>query len=170
MEDDQFTEDSQRIKEDQFTEDDRFFMREALREAQAAYNKDEVPIGAVIVKDGQIIGRGHNLTVKEKDPTFHAEMVAMKNALRTTGGWRLPNCRMYVTIEPCAMCAGAIVLARLEALYIGASDPKAGGAGSLFDIPRDKRLNHQAKVYTGLLEDECKEIVQQFFKEKRKKG
>lgn len=142
-------------------------MSEALREARLAYSEDEVPIGAVVVKDGLIIGRGHNKTCQLKDPTAHAEMIAIREALKYAGGWRLLNCRIYVTIEPCAMCAGAIVLSRFEALYTGAPDPKGGACGSLFDIVRDQRLNHQINVQSGILEKECKEIVQQFFLEKR---
>ena len=139
-------------------------MLEALKEAQKARDLGEVPIGAVIVKDGCIIGRGHNLTESAKDPTAHAEMQAIRQAAAALGGWRLSGCEMYVTAEPCAMCAGAIVWARLARLYIGTMDPKAGACGSVFNIPQEERLNHQVEIHTGLMEDECARILKDFFR------
>ncbi len=139
-------------------------MLEALKEAQKARDLGEVPIGAVIVRDGCIIGRGHNLTESAKDPTAHAEMQAIRQAAAALGGWRLSGCEMYVTAEPCAMCAGAIVWARLARLYIGTMDPKAGACGSVFNIPQEERLNHQVEIHTGLMEDECARILKDFFR------
>lgn len=144
-------------------------MSEALKEALNAYNCREVPIGAIIEKDGQIIGRGHNLTETLKDPTAHAEMLAIKQAARTLGGWRLTGCNLFVTAEPCAMCAGAIVWARIKKLYIGTMDPKGGGCGSVFNIPQEQRLNHYVEIETGLMQGECESIMKAFFQELRKK-
>lgn len=143
-------------------------MREALREAQKAAELGEVPIGAVIVRDGIIVGRGCNKTETKKDPTAHAEMEAIREAARALGGWRLLNCDMYVTAEPCAMCAGAIVWSRIENLYIGTMDPKAGACGSVFNIVQDKRLNHNVKIETGILQEECSKILKDFFKKLRR--
>jgi tRNA(adenine34) deaminase len=148
-------------------EDEERFMREALREARKAASLGEVPIGAVVVKDGAVVGRGHNLTVTRKDPTAHAETVAIRNAAKKLGGWRLSGCDLYVTAEPCPMCAGAIVLARLRTVFIGAMDPKAGACGSLMDIPEDPRLNHNSGVVTGVLEDECRALLKSFFRNLR---
>lgn len=145
------------------------YMSEALKEAQIAYDLGEVPIGAVVVKDGEIIGRGHNLTETLKDPTAHAEMLALREAARKLGGWRLLGCSLYVTAEPCAMCAGAIVWARIETLYIGTMDPKGGGCGSVFNIPQEPRLNHYVEIETGLMQQECQDILKSFFKQLRKK-
>lgn len=146
-----------------------FFMEEALLEARKAFEMGEVPIGAVVERDGQIIGRGHNLTETEKDPTAHAEIQAIKQAAETLGGWRLLGCRLYVTIEPCVMCAGAIILARIEKVFIGVLDPKAGACGSLMNIPNDKRLNHYVEIQTGILEHECQRIMKEFFQTLRYK-
>ncbi len=143
------------------------FMNEALKEAQSAYELGEVPIGAVIEKDGQIIARGHNMTETWKDPTAHAEMIALREASRVLGGWRLPGCNMYVTIEPCSMCAGAMVWSRIENLYIGAMDEKAGACGSVFNIACNDRLNHRIHIETGIMEEECKNIMKQFFRQLR---
>ena len=149
-------------------------MLEALKEAEKAREKGEIPIGAVIVKDGEIIGRGHNLTETENDPTAHAEIVAIRQAGRKLGetlGWRrLTGCSMYVTVEPCSMCAGAIVWARIEKLYIGTMDPKAGGCGSVFNIVQEQKLNHQVEVFEieeGSTKTRCQEIVRDFFRELR---
>ncbi len=149
-------------------------MLEALKEAEKAREKGEIPIGAVIVKDGEIIGHGHNLTETEKDPTAHAEIVAIRQAGRKLGetlGWRrLTGCSMYVTVEPCSMCAGAIVWARIEKLYIGTMDPKAGGCGSVFNIVQEQKLNHQVEVFEieeGSTKTRCQEIVRDFFRELR---
>lgn len=145
------------------------FMSEALAEAEKAFALGEVPVGAVVVKDGQIVGRGHNSTETDKDPTCHAEIAALKDAAKTLGGWRLIGCDMYVTTEPCAMCAGAIVLARIERLYVGTMDPKAGACGSLRNIVCDDRLNHQVELTTGIMQEECSEILKRFFRKLRKK-
>ena len=146
------------------------FMEEALKLARMAYEAGEVPVGAVVVKDGEIVGRGFNSTETDKDPTCHAEMKAIREAARNLGGWRLPGCSMYVTLEPCSMCAGAIVLARLDALYIGTLDPKSGACLSLASIPTDDRLNHQVELHTGILQQECSAILKEFFKELRNKN
>ena len=145
------------------------FMREAIELAKTAAWFGDVPIGAVIVQDGKIVGRGYNSTERDKDPTCHAEINAIRDAAKNLGGWRLPRCSMYVTVEPCSMCAGAIVLARIEELYLGAVDPKAGACVSLSNITTDKRLNHQVKLYTGVLEDECSGLVKDFFRALRNK-
>lgn len=142
-------------------------MSEALIEAEKAAALGEIPIGAVIVKDDVIIGRGHNLTETDRDPTSHAEMLAIRQAAATLGGWRLTGCQMYVTAEPCSMCAGAIVWARIEKLYIGVSQPKSGACGSLFNIVQDERLNHYVEVETGLMEDRCRHILKSFFQKRR---
>ena len=149
--------------------DHEAFMRLALAQAQLAFDAGEIPIGAVIVKDGRVVGRGYNSTETDKDPTCHAEIKAIRDAAKTLGGWRLPGCDMYVTTEPCAMCAGAIVLARIEHLYIGTMDPKAGACGSLRTIPNDPRLNHQAEIVTGVLQPECEQILKEFFRRLREK-
>ena len=143
-------------------------MLEALAEAAKAGELGEIPIGAVVEKDGVIIGRGHNLTETEKDPTAHAEIIAIRQAARTLGGWRLTGCRMYVTVEPCAMCAGAIVWARIEKLYIGAMEPKSGACGSVFNIVQEQKLNHYVEIEAGLLEEECRAMIKDFFRNLRK--
>lgn len=144
-------------------------MMEALEEAGLAALKGEIPIGAVIEKDGEIIARGHNETEGLKDPTAHAEMQAIRAAAKKLGGWRLAGCRMFVTCEPCSMCAGAIVWSRISTLYIGTMDPKAGACGSVFNIVEESKLNHQVYVERGLLEDACSQILKDFFKDLRKK-
>lgn len=146
------------------------YMREALKEARVAYDTGEVPVGAVIVQDGRIVGRGHNTTETAKDPSCHAEMNAIRDAAKTLGGWRLPRCSMYVTVEPCSMCSGAIVLARIEELYIGTADPKAGACVSLYNIVNDQRLNHRVNTSVGLLQEECSALMKSFFKERRGKN
>ena len=146
------------------------YMKEALKEAQKAYELGEIPIGAIIVKDGEIIARGHNLTETEKDPTAHAEMIAIRQAAKKLGGWRLPGCTLYVTCEPCSMCAGAIVWARLEKVCIGTMDPKGGACGSVFNIVQEEKLNHRVELETGIMENECSEIMKTFFKELRMRG
>lgn len=145
------------------------YMRIAIEEAKIAASLEESPIGAVIVQDGKVVGRGHNTTETAKDPTCHAEMNAIRDAARNLGGWRLPHCSMYVTLEPCSMCAGAIVLARIEQLYIGTADPKSGACGSLRNIVSDERLNHRVEVHTGVLQEECSGLLKDFFKQLRKK-
>ena len=143
------------------------YMQEALEEAKKAALEGEVPVGAVIVKDGEIIARGHNRNVSLKDPTAHAEILALRQAGANLGGWRLPGCEMYVTVEPCSMCAGAIVWARIQKLYIGAMDPKAGACGSVFNIPQEQKLNHHVEIETGIMEQECSSIMKDFFKKLR---
>ncbi len=140
------------------------FMKEALVEAKKAFALQEVPIGAIIEKDGKIVGRGHNLTETMKDPTAHAEILAIRQAAQTLGGWRLLDCNMYVTTEPCSMCAGAIVLARIKKLFIGTQNPKAGACGSIFNIVQEKRLNHFVEIEIGLLQKECEQMMKSFFK------
>lgn len=143
------------------------YMEEALKEAQAAYVEDEVPIGAVVVMGGVIIGRGHNRREAEGDPTLHAEIIAIRQAASHLKHWRLTDCTLYVTIEPCPMCAGAILQARIPVLVYGARDPKAGCVHSLYPLLHDTRFNHTAQVIEGILEIQCAEIMQRFFKEKR---
>lgn len=147
----------------------RKYMQAALEEAKKAAALGEVPVGAVIVKDGEIISRGHNEVETRKDPTAHAEMLAIRRAAEALGGWRLTDCRMFVTAEPCSMCAGAIVWSRIEKLYIGTADPKSGACGSLFNIPQDSRLNHFTDIEIGLMQEECSCIMKDFFKQLRKK-
>jgi tRNA(adenine34) deaminase len=143
------------------------FMKEALLEARKAYDLMEIPIGAVIVKDGKIVGRGYNLKETLKDATLHAEISAIKDACRNLGGWRLPGCTMYVTLEPCAMCAGAIVNARVERLVIGTKDPRTGACGSVMNIVNKDELNHQVEVIFGVMEEECSKMLKNFFAELR---
>lgn len=143
-------------------------MKAALKEAEKAAAMGEVPIGAVVVKDGIIIGRGHNKTETAKDPTAHAEMEAIRAASAGLGGWRLLGCDMYVTAEPCSMCAGAIVWSRIENLYIGTMDPKAGACGSVFNIVQEDKLNHQVNVTTGILQEECSRLLKDFFRSLRR--
>ena len=145
------------------------YMEEALEEAKKAAAMGEIPIGAVIVKDGEIIGRGHNETETGCDPTAHAEIVAIRQAARRLGGWKLPGCSMYLTIEPCSMCAGAIVWSRISRLFIGTMDPKSGACGSVFNIPQESRLNHFVEIETGLMQEECSSLMKSFFKELRKR-
>ncbi len=146
---------------------DEIFMKEALKEARKAYEINEVPIGAVIVRNGEIVGRGFNQKETLKDATLHAEISAIKDACRNLGGWRLPGCTMYVTLEPCSMCAGALVNARVERLVIGASDYKTGACGSVLNIVQMEKLNHQLDVQSGVLENECSDILKMFFEELR---
>ena len=146
------------------------FMEAALAEAKKAADMGEVPIGAVITKDGRIIASAHNLTETSGDPTAHAEMLAIRKASQEVCGWRLTGCRMYVTVEPCAMCAGALVWSRMEHLYIGTPDPKAGACGSVFNIVESDRLNHRVTVHRGMLEEECSILMKNFFKELRKRN
>ncbi|MEA1975597.1 MAG: nucleoside deaminase [Bacillota bacterium] len=145
------------------------YMKEALIEARKAEKIDEVPIGAIIVKDGVIIGRGHNLKESLKDPTMHAEIIAIRDACKKINSWRLTGCDMYVTIEPCVMCAGAIYQARINNLFIGSPDEKAGGVISLYNILFDERLNHQVNVQLGIMKEECSKIIKLFFERLRKR-
>jgi tRNA(adenine34) deaminase len=148
------------------TPDERV-MRLALEEARSAAAGGDVPVGAVIVRGDEILARAGNAREREQDPTAHAEILALRRASSATGSWHLGGCAMVVTLEPCAMCAGAIVLARLDRLVFGASDPKAGFAGSLGDLVRDGRLNHEVDVTVGVLAQECGEILRAFFVERR---
>ena len=142
-------------------------MAEALREARKAWDLDEVPVGAVVVHDGRIIGRGHNLRERLSDPTAHAEMIALTAAAEALGTWRLTGATMFVTLEPCPMCAGALVNARLDRLVYGATDPKAGACGTLYEIPTDDRLNHRLEVVGGVLAEEGGGLLTAYFREKR---
>jgi tRNA(adenine34) deaminase len=146
---------------------EEYFMRLALREAVRASEHDDVPIGAVIVHAGEVIGTGHNERELRADPTAHAEMIALREAARALGSWRVLDSVMYVTLEPCAMCAGAIVLSRLPRLVFGASDPKAGAAGSVLDVLDEPRLNHRPQVEGGLLAEECADLLRAFFAPRR---
>ena len=145
------------------------YMREALAEAEKAYSLGEVPIGAVVVLDEEIIGRGHNLREQLKDSTAHAEVLALREAAGHIGDWRLNGAVLYSTIEPCPMCAGAIVQFRVKTLVYGAADPKAGAVDSVIDVVRQPRFNHQVEVVAGVLEEECRAIIKRFFKELRDK-
>lgn len=147
--------------------DDKYWMRMALREAEKALELKEVPVGCVIVHDNKIIGRGFNQREMLKDPTAHAEMIAISAACDQMVSWRLENTVMYVTMEPCPMCAGAIVLARIPRLVFAVTDPKAGACGTLYDITRDNRLNHVVEVTLGVLEDEARALIQGFFRKLR---
>jgi len=147
---------------------DIFFMQEAIKEAEKAAKKNEVPVGCVITKNNKIISRAHNLTKKENDSTAHAEIIAIRKAERKTGNYRLTNCDMYVTIEPCPMCAGALIWARINKVFYGACDKKAGACGSVVNIVNSNRFNHTAIVKSGLLQAKCTKIIKNFFKKKRK--
>jgi tRNA(adenine34) deaminase len=148
---------------------DTSYMLEAIKEARAAFDEDEVPVGAVVVHQAKIIGRGHNQVERLKDPTAHAEMLALTAATNYLGTKWLNEASLYVTIEPCSMCAGALVLARIKNLYFGANDPKAGACGSVANIINHKKLNHRIKVKKGILENDCAALLSDFFKQKRRK-
>lgn len=150
-------------------EEKEMFMREALKEAEIALVNDEIPIGCVLVKDGQIIGRGHNAREELQRAVMHAEIMAIEEANQHENGWRLLDATLFVTIEPCVMCSGAIGLARIPKVIYGAKNQKFGAAGSLYDILTDERLNHRVEVESGLLEEECAAIMQNFFRNRRKK-
>ena len=145
------------------------FMRLALREAERARREREVPVGAIVVRDGRVIARAHNRPIHLKDPTAHAEVLALRRAARKVGNYRLSGCTLYVTIEPCAMCAGAMVQARLKRVVFGASDPKAGAGGSVLSVLNHPRLNHRVEVTEGVLGEDCAAILKEFFGNKRKK-
>jgi tRNA(adenine34) deaminase len=146
---------------------DEYYMRLALREAERALEHDDVPVGAVIVKDGEVIGAGHNERELRNDPTAHAETLALREASSSLGSWRVLDAVLYVTLEPCAMCAGAIVLARIPRVVFGAVDPKAGAAGSVLDLLDVPQLNHRPQVDRGLLAQECGELLRAFFSTRR---
>jgi tRNA(adenine34) deaminase len=143
------------------------FMKAALAEARRAAAEDEVPVGAVLVRDGQIVSRDRNRRERLHDPTAHAEMLAITSAAAELETWRLEGCTLYVTLEPCAMCAGAVVLARIPRVVYGATDPKAGAAGSVMDVLRHPKLNHRAEVTGGVLAEECGALLAEFFAGKR---
>lgn len=147
--------------------DDLFFMKLALQEAKRAAAVDEVPIGAVIVKDDEIISKAYNLRETLQDATAHAELLAIRKACEVLGTWRLNGCSLYVTLEPCPMCAGAIILSRVDRVVFGAKDPKGGACGSIVNLPADKRFNHRPEVVEGVMADECGEILTKFFQAKR---
>jgi tRNA(adenine34) deaminase len=146
---------------------DEWFMSLALREAERALEHDDVPIGAVVVRDGEVIGTGHNERELRQDPTAHAEILALREAARAAGSWRILDSVLYVTLEPCAMCAGAIVLARVPRVVYGTVDPKAGAAGSVLDVLAEPRLNHRPEVAGGLLAPECALLLTDFFASRR---
>ena len=143
------------------------FMKEALKEALKSYKKDEIPVGAIIVKDNKIIARAHNLKETKHDCTNHAEILAIKKACKKLNSWRLTGCTMYVTLEPCPMCTGALILSRIDNIIIGTMDEKTGACGSVLDLSHDYKFNHILNIESGVLETECKSLIQKFFKELR---
>ena len=145
------------------------YMREAVKEAKKAFELDETPIGAVIVQDGKIIGRGYNRRNSEKNPLCHAEIIAINEAAKYIGDWRIENCTIYITVEPCPMCAGAIVQARIPTVVFGAENVKAGCCGSVLNLMQQEKLNHRAEVISDVLRDECSSLMKEFFKNMRKK-
>ena len=148
-------------------EPDKHWMKLALREAERAFEESEVPVGAVVIREGVVVGKGHNLVEQLKDPTAHAEMIALTAACATIGDKRLKGCTLYVTLEPCPMCAGAIVSSRIDRLVFGAFDEKAGSCSTLYNIPRDKRLNHMVEVVSGVLAEESAGMLRSFFAARR---
>ena len=144
------------------------FMKEALKEAKKAYDKLEVPVGAIIVKDGKIIARAHNLKETKFDTTNHAEIIAIQKASKKLKSWRLLDCEMYVTLEPCSMCAGAIINSRIKKIYIGANDEKTGAVGSVLNLFDDYKFNHQVEFEKGIMKEDCENILKDFFKNLRK--
>jgi tRNA(adenine34) deaminase len=150
-------------------DNDEFFMREALKEAQAALKEDEVPVGCVAVFKNQVIGRGHNRTESLRDPTAHAEIICITAACNALSAWRLKDVEVYCTIEPCAMCAGALVLARVKRVIFGGRDEKFGGCGSVFNVVREQKLNHRVEVTEGVMKNETVSMLQLFFEKKRQK-
>jgi tRNA(adenine34) deaminase len=147
--------------------DDDHFMGLALELARQAEEAGEVPIGAVMVRDGQVVGKAYNCPIESSDPTAHAEINAIRKAAQAAGNYRLNGCTLYVTLEPCVMCAGAIVHARIDRLVYGATDPKGGAAGSLYQVPADERLNHQVEITAGSRQEECSDLLRHFFRERR---
>ncbi|MCL2076635.1 MAG: tRNA adenosine(34) deaminase TadA [Betaproteobacteria bacterium] len=146
---------------------DEFFMREALYQAESAGCLGEVPVGAIIIRAGEIVGRGFNTPIGDHDPSAHAEIIALRNAGQILGNYRLPDCELFVTLEPCAMCAGAILQARIARVVYGARDLKTGAHGSVIDLFAEARLNHQTKIIGGVLAAECGKLLQEFFAERR---
>jgi len=147
--------------------DDRRFMDIALEEARKAFDEDEVPVGAVVVFEGRVVGRGHNQKESSGDPTAHAEVLAIRRAAQALGRWRLSGCTLYATLEPCPMCVGAMISARLDRLVFGCTDDKAGAAVTLYDLARDTRMNHQLEVASGVRADEAARLLKDFFRKKR---
>ena len=143
------------------------YMKSAIKEAQKAYEKLEIPVGAIIVKDGKIIARGHNIKETKRDTTKHAEIIAIQKASKKLGNWRLNNCEMYVTLEPCSMCAGAILNSRISKVYIGTMDEKTGACGSVLNLLKDYKFNHKVDVEYGIMQQECEKMLKEFFKELR---
>jgi tRNA(adenine34) deaminase len=152
-----------------FDENKYRFMTEALKEANKAFENGEVPVGAVIIKENRIIGRGHNQTETLKDATAHAEMIAITAAENHLGDWRLQDCELYVNVEPCVMCAGAILLSRINKVYFGVFDLKFGACGSIYNVLQEGKLNHKTELFTGLLENESRLLLKEFFSKKRAK-
>ena len=146
---------------------DEYLMKEAIKEAKKAYQKNEVPVGAVVVKNNEIVARGHNIKETKKDTTKHAEILAIQKASKKLKSWRLIDCEMYVTLEPCSMCAGAMINSRIKKVYIGAMDEKTGAVGSVLNLFEDYTFNHRVEVETGIMEKECQETIKRFFKELR---
>ena len=149
-------------------EEKEHFMEEALKEAKKAYDKLEIPVGAVIVKDGKVIARGHNVKEEKRDTTKHAEIIAIQKASKKLDNWRLNDCEMYVTLEPCSMCAGAIIQSRIKKVYIGAMDEKTGACGSVLNLFKDYKFNHRVEEENGILKEECEKMLKSFFVELRK--
>lgn len=150
------------------TKTDEDYMKEALKEAKKAYKKNEVPVGAIIVKNGEIIARAHNIKETKKDTTKHAEIIAIQKASKKLEAWRLEECQMYVTLEPCTMCAGAIINARIKKVYIGTKDLKTGACGSILNLFDDYKFNHKVEYQIGIMQNECEKILKEFFRELRK--
>ncbi|MFC0332364.1 tRNA adenosine(34) deaminase TadA [Paenibacillus sepulcri] len=150
-----------------FQDKDRQWMQEAIEEALKAERLGEVPIGAVIVHGDEVIGRGHNLRETSMDPTAHAEIIAIREASRKLGAWRLLDCTLYVTLEPCPMCAGALIQSRVKKVVYGTADPKAGCAGTLMNLLQEPRFNHETQLVSGLLQEECSALLTQFFRRLR---
>ena len=147
--------------------DDEGLMQAALRAARECLHSDDVPVGAVVARDGEVVAAAGNARERLRDPTAHAEILVLREAAARTGSWRLDGCALVVTLEPCAMCAGATVLARIDRVVFGAPDPKAGFAGSLGNLVQDERLNHRVELTSGVLADECRELLQTFFRDRR---
>ena len=145
------------------------FMKEAIKEAKKAYEKDEVPVGAIIVKDGKIIARAHNIKETKKDTTKHAEIIAIQKASKKLETWRLHGCEMYVTLEPCPMCTGALINSRIDKIYIGTMDEKTGACGSVLNLLKDYTFNHKVECEAGILKEECENLLKDFFRELRRR-
>ncbi len=148
---------------------DEKFMKQAMKQAQKAYEQEEIPVGAIIVKHNKIIARAYNKKEQKQDTTNHAEILAIQKASKKLKTWRLTDCEMYVTLEPCSMCAGALIQARLKKIYIGTMDPKTGSCGSVLNLLKDYTFNHKVEIQTGILQEECEILLKKFFKELREK-